>query len=97
MAVSGRERNTATSRVAIARSLQSGAVPGRPLPAAPDRGDLRADRALPRPATEPGEPALGRRDHPDRKRVAAREKGFVRTEGKEYVVRDGDTIEFKHG
>ncbi len=26
---------------------------------------------------------------------AAREKGFVRTEGKEYVVQDGDVIEFK--
>ena len=25
----------------------------------------------------------------------AREKGFVRTEGKEYVVKDGDVIEFK--
>ena len=25
----------------------------------------------------------------------AREKGLVRTEGKEYVVRDGDVIEFK--
>jgi len=27
----------------------------------------------------------------------AREKGLVRTEGKEYVVQDGDVIEFKHG
>lgn len=27
----------------------------------------------------------------------AREKGLVRTEGKEYVVRDGDVIIFKHG
>ncbi len=26
---------------------------------------------------------------------AAREKGLVRTEGKEYVVKDGDTVEFK--
>jgi ribosome-binding ATPase YchF (GTP1/OBG family) len=25
----------------------------------------------------------------------AREKGWVRTEGKEYVVKDGDIIEFK--
>ena len=25
----------------------------------------------------------------------AREKGWVRTEGKEYVVKDGDVIEFK--
>ncbi|MBC7836316.1 redox-regulated ATPase YchF [Acetobacteraceae bacterium] len=30
-------------------------------------------------------------------RAAAREKGWIRTEGKEYVVRDGDTIEFLHG
>ncbi len=29
--------------------------------------------------------------------VKAREKGLIRTEGKEYVVRDGDVIEFKHG
>jgi len=29
--------------------------------------------------------------------VAAREKGLIRTEGKEYAVKDGDTIEFKHG
>jgi ribosome-binding ATPase len=28
---------------------------------------------------------------------AAREKGWVRTEGKEYVVKDGDVIEFLHG
>ena len=28
---------------------------------------------------------------------AAREKGLVRSEGKEYVVKDGDTVEFKHG
>lgn len=27
---------------------------------------------------------------------AAREKGWIRTEGKEYVVKDGDTIEFLH-
>lgn len=27
----------------------------------------------------------------------AREKGLIRTEGKEYVVCDGDVIEFKHG
>jgi hypothetical protein len=27
----------------------------------------------------------------------AREQGKLRTEGKEYVVRDGDVIEFKHG
>jgi len=27
----------------------------------------------------------------------AREQGKLRTEGKEYVVKDGDTIEFKHG
>jgi len=27
----------------------------------------------------------------------AREKGQIRTEGKEYVVKDGDVIEFKHG
>jgi len=27
----------------------------------------------------------------------AREKGLIRTEGKEYVVQDGDVIEFKHG
>lgn len=26
---------------------------------------------------------------------AAREKGFIRTEGKEYIVKDGDVIEFK--
>jgi ribosome-binding ATPase YchF (GTP1/OBG family) len=25
----------------------------------------------------------------------AREKGWVRTEGKEYIVKDGDVIEFK--
>jgi len=30
-------------------------------------------------------------------RGAAREKGWIRTEGKEYVVKDGDTIEFLHG
>ncbi len=29
--------------------------------------------------------------------VKARELGKLRTEGKEYVVRDGDVIEFKHG
>ncbi len=29
--------------------------------------------------------------------AAAREKGLIRTEGKEYVVKDGDVIEFKHG
>ncbi len=28
---------------------------------------------------------------------AAREKGLVRTEGKEYLVKDGDVIEFLHG
>jgi ribosome-binding ATPase YchF (GTP1/OBG family) len=27
--------------------------------------------------------------------AAAREKGLVRTEGKEYVVKDGDVIEFR--
>jgi ribosome-binding ATPase YchF (GTP1/OBG family) len=27
----------------------------------------------------------------------ARELGKIRTEGKEYVVKDGDVIEFKHG
>ena len=27
----------------------------------------------------------------------AREMGLLRTEGKEYVVQDGDVIEFKHG
>jgi ribosome-binding ATPase YchF (GTP1/OBG family) len=27
----------------------------------------------------------------------AREMGLIRTEGKEYVVKDGDVIEFKHG
>ncbi|HTR18787.1 MAG TPA: redox-regulated ATPase YchF [Candidatus Paceibacterota bacterium] len=29
--------------------------------------------------------------------VKAREKGLVRSEGKEYVVQDGDVMEFKHG
>lgn len=29
--------------------------------------------------------------------AAAREKGLVRTEGKEYVVKDGDVVEFLHG
>lgn len=29
--------------------------------------------------------------------AAAREKGLIRTEGKEYVVKDGDVIEFLHG
>lgn len=29
--------------------------------------------------------------------AAAREKGLVRTEGKEYVVQDGDVMEFRHG
>lgn len=29
--------------------------------------------------------------------AVAREKGLVRTEGKEYVVKDGDVIEFLHG
>ena len=29
--------------------------------------------------------------------TAAREKGLVRTEGKEYVVKDGDVMEVKHG
>lgn len=28
---------------------------------------------------------------------AAKEKGWVRTEGKEYVVQDGDVMEFRHG
>ena len=27
----------------------------------------------------------------------AREKGLIRTEGKEYIVQDGDVIEIKHG
>ena len=30
-------------------------------------------------------------------RAGAREKGWIRTEGKEYVVQEGDTIEFLHG
>ena len=30
-------------------------------------------------------------------RAVAREKGWIRTEGKEYVVKDGDVIEFLHG
>ncbi|MEK7109341.1 MAG: redox-regulated ATPase YchF [Patescibacteria group bacterium] len=30
-------------------------------------------------------------------RAAARDKGQIRTEGKEYVVQDGDVIEFLHG
>lgn len=30
-------------------------------------------------------------------RAAAREKGWIRTEGKEYIVKDGDVIEFLHG
>jgi small GTP-binding protein len=30
-------------------------------------------------------------------RAAAREKGMIRTEGKEYIVQDGDVIEFLHG
>ena len=29
--------------------------------------------------------------------AAARQTGLIRTEGKEYVVKDGDVIEFKHG
>ena len=29
--------------------------------------------------------------------ATAREKGLIRTEGKEYVVKDGDVVEFKHG
>ena len=29
--------------------------------------------------------------------AAARERGLVRTEGKEYIVKDGDVIEFLHG
>jgi small GTP-binding protein len=29
--------------------------------------------------------------------AAARDKGWIRTEGKEYVVKDGDVIEFLHG
>jgi GTP-binding protein YchF len=29
--------------------------------------------------------------------AASREQGLIRTEGKEYVVKDGDVIEFKHG
>ncbi|MAZ67710.1 redox-regulated ATPase YchF [bacterium] len=28
---------------------------------------------------------------------AARERGLVRTEGKEYIIEDGDTMEFRHG
>jgi ribosome-binding ATPase YchF (GTP1/OBG family) len=28
---------------------------------------------------------------------AARERGWIRTEGKEYVVQDGDVMEFLHG
>jgi len=28
---------------------------------------------------------------------AAREKGLIRTEGREYIVKDGDVIEIKHG
>ena len=31
------------------------------------------------------------------RRAGAREKGWIRTEGKEYVVQEGDTIEFLHG
>jgi small GTP-binding protein len=30
-------------------------------------------------------------------RAGAREKGWIRTEGKEYIVQEGDTIEFLHG
>ncbi len=30
-------------------------------------------------------------------RAQAREKGWIRTEGKDYAVKDGDTIEFLHG
>lgn len=30
-------------------------------------------------------------------RAGARERGWIRTEGKEYVVQEGDTIEFLHG
>ncbi len=30
-------------------------------------------------------------------RAAARERGWIRTEGKEYIVKDGDVIEFLHG
>lgn len=30
-------------------------------------------------------------------RGAAREKGWIRTEGKEYIVKEGDVIEFLHG
>jgi len=29
--------------------------------------------------------------------AAARQTGLIRTEGKEYVVKDGDVVEFKHG
>jgi ribosome-binding ATPase YchF (GTP1/OBG family) len=29
-------------------------------------------------------------------RATAREKGWIRTEGKEYIVQDGDVIEFLH-
>ncbi|MEK7144771.1 MAG: DUF933 domain-containing protein, partial [Patescibacteria group bacterium] len=29
--------------------------------------------------------------------AAARERGLVRTEGKEYIVQDGDVIVFLHG
>ena len=29
--------------------------------------------------------------------VSARDKGWIRSEGKEYVMQDGDVVEFKHG
>ncbi len=29
--------------------------------------------------------------------AGSREKGFVRTEGKEYIMKDGDVVVFKHG
>jgi ribosome-binding ATPase YchF (GTP1/OBG family) len=29
--------------------------------------------------------------------ASAREKGLIRSEGKGYVVQDGDVVEFKHG
>ena len=29
--------------------------------------------------------------------AAARQKGWIRTEGKEYIFQDGDVTEFRHG